>query len=151
MSYLKTLIHTHTFTVGCYEPIELVDVDTLGPCPEQDDGNKFILVIICCFTRWVSLYPMKDTSAISCVDAFIQYVGTFGCPAQILSDNGSEFINSLVEELLKIIGVQHLTILAYSKEENSIVERVNKKVIRHLRALIFSHNETSKWSNITYL
>ena len=42
--------------------------------------------------------------------------------------------------------MQHLTILAYSKEENSIVERVNKEVIRHLRALIFSHNETSKWS-----
>jgi hypothetical protein len=51
-----------------------------------------------------------------------------------------------VEELLKIIGVQHLTILAYSKEENSIVERVNKEIIRHIRGLIFTHNETNKWS-----
>ena len=146
MSYLKTPIHTHPFTVGCYEPMERVDVDAIGPVPEDEDGCKFILVIICCFTRWVSLYPIKDTSAICCAEALLQHIGTFGCPAQILSDNGSQFINSLVEELLKIIGVQHLTILAYSKEENSIVERVNKEVTRHLRALIFTHNETSKWS-----
>ena len=146
MSYLKTPIHTHPFTVGCYEPMEQLGADTIGPLPEDEDGNMFILVLICCFTRWVSLYPIKDTSAKCCAEALLQHVGTFGCPAQILSDNGSQFINSIVEELLKLIGVQHLRILAYSKEEKSIVERVNKEVMRHLRALIFTHNETNKWS-----
>ena len=63
-----------------------------------------------------------------------------------MTDNGTQFKNELVEELLKILGVEHLTILAYSHEENAIVERANKEVMRHLRGLIFTHNEVSKWS-----
>jgi hypothetical protein len=31
MSYLKIPIHTHPFTVACYEPFERLDVDTIGP------------------------------------------------------------------------------------------------------------------------
>jgi len=146
MSYLRTPIHTHPYTTACYEPMERWEIDTIGPLPEDEDGNRFILVIICCFTRWANLYAIKDTTARSCVDAVMQHVGTFGTPNQILTDNGTQFINELVEELLKIIGVQHLTILAYSKEENAIVERVNKEVMRHLRNLIFAHNEIDKWS-----
>jgi transposase InsO family protein len=146
MSFLSTPIHTHPFTTACYEPMERWAIDTLGPLPDDEDGNKYVLVIICCFTRWVSLYPIKDTSALSCVDALMHLIGTFGTPSQILTDNGSQFVNDVVAELLKIIGVPHLTILAYSKEENAIVERANKEVLRHLRALVFSHNETVKWS-----
>jgi hypothetical protein len=76
----------------------------------------------------------------------LQHVGTFGTPSQILTDNGTQFVNELVAELLKIIGVQHLTILAYSKEEVGIVERANREVLRHLRNLVFAHNEIAKWS-----
>ena len=39
-----------------------------------------------------------------------------------------------------------MTILAYSKEEIGIVERANREVLRHLRNLIFAHNEIAKWS-----
>jgi transposase InsO family protein len=146
MSYLRTPIHTHPFTTACYEPMERVQADTIGPVPADEDGCCFILVIICCFTRWVSLYPIKDTTAQSCVDAMIQHVGIFGTPSQILTDNGTQFVNELVAELLKIIGVQHLTILPYSKEEVGMVERANREVMRHLRNLVFAHNEIAKWS-----
>jgi len=67
----------------------------------------------------------------------LQHFGRFGNPAQILTDNGTQFINGTVEELVKMIGLQHVTVLAYSKEENSIVERINKEIIRHLRALVY--------------
>ena len=126
--------------------MERVDIDTEGPNPPDEDGNIYILVIICCFTRWVSLYPIKSTSAEDCVDALLQHVGTFGTPSQILSDKGTQFINKLVSELIKIMGPQHITTLPYSKEENAIVERVNKEILRHLKGLIFEHNEVRKWS-----
>ena len=73
-------------------------------------------------------------------------MGTFGTPSQILTDNGTQFVNELIKELLQVLGVQHLTILAYSKEENAIVERANKEVLRHLRNIVFKHNEIAKWS-----
>jgi len=39
--------------------------------------------------------------------------------------------------------------MAYSKEENAIVERANKEVMKHLRAIVFHTKIRSKWN--TYL
>ena len=40
----------------------------------------------------------------------------------------------------------HELTIAYSKEENAIVERANQEVIRHLRALLFDKRVYNKWS-----
>jgi hypothetical protein len=44
------------------------------------------------------------------------------------------------------VGPEHVRTMAYSKEENAIVERVNKEVMRHLRAIIFEKRIKNKWS-----
>jgi hypothetical protein len=36
--------------------------------------------------------------------------------------------------------------MAYSIEENAIVERVNKEVMRHLKAILFEKGLKDKWS-----
>ncbi len=117
MIYLKISIHAHPFTVASYEPFERVEMDTIGPLPEDEEGYKYILVIIDCFTRWVNLYPIKDTTAEECAKRMIHHVGTFGCPTQIQTDKGLQFENQLMEELFRSIGVHHLINLAYSKEK----------------------------------
>jgi hypothetical protein len=76
----------------------------------------------------------------------IHHVGTFGCPTQVQRDQGSQFENHLMEELFRVIGVYHLINLAYSNEENAIVERVNKEVMRQLRGIILKYNEIAQWS-----
>jgi hypothetical protein len=45
--------------------------------------------------------------------------------------------DDLIKEFLDRIGTPHNLTLAYSKQENALVERVNKEVNRHLRAFIF--------------
>ena len=77
------------------------------------------------------------------------HIGTFGCPQIIQMDNGSEFINSTVTEVVRLVGTTSAAILAYSKEENAIVERCNKEVMRHLQAMVFDVNKRSAWK--TYL
>ena len=145
MSYLKTAIYTHPYTVACYEPGEQWQMDTIGPLPADENGNRYILVIICCFTRWVGLYGIKDTSAKECIEPVLKHCSDYGVPRVILTDNGTQFVNSIVTELFKMLGTLHMTILSYSHEENAIVERANREVMRHLRGLIFQYNETSQW------
>jgi transposase InsO family protein len=72
-------------------------------------------------------------------------MGLFGIPTQILSDNGTQFSNELMEEVTKVIGVKHLFSTPYSKEENGIVERSNKEVIRHLKAIVYEKNIIQNW------
>ena len=45
----------------------------------------------------------------------------------------------MIREFLHLIGVSHTLTLACSKQENAIVERYNKEINRHLRALTFEN------------
>jgi transposase InsO family protein len=55
----------------------------------------------------------------------------------IQMDRGSQFINSLIEELARRINIQPVVPNPYSKQENGRGERANKEVMRHLRDLLY--------------
>lgn len=123
--------------------MEVLNIDAIGPLEEDEDGNKHILVIIDCFTCWVELFVVPDTSAKSAAGALIQHVARYGSPATLRSDRGSQFVNGIISEFSALTHTEHQLTMAYSKEENAIVERANKEVLRHLRAIIF-HQKTQK-------
>ena len=143
----KLLIKTHPFTTASYDPMDVLNIDTIGPLPKDEFGNEFILVVIDCFTRWVELYPTPDTSALSAARALLQHVGRFGVPASLRSDKGPQFVNGTIHELSILLHTEQEFTTAYSKEENSIVERANKEVMRHLVAIIFHDRVQHHWSS----
>ena len=144
MNYLKSPVHTHPFTTSAYSPFERQNMDSIGPLTLQNGDKVHILVIVCCFTRWVELWLINDVSAKSVKLPLLQHFNRFSRPAQMLTDNGTQFKNEFLEELLMLCGVEHVQVLAYSKEENGIVERINKEVLRHLRAFIYDLNLTTR-------
>ena len=103
-----------------------------GECTYGQEPYGYI-VIICAFTRWVELYWCQDATASWACDCLLQLFGRFGSPSLIRSDRGSHFANDLITEFLDRIGTPHNLTLAYSKQENALVERVNKEVNRHHR------------------
>ena len=141
MSMLKIPIHAHHFTTSTYTPMECLNIDFVGPFP---DGG-YILVIVCTFTRWVESYNTIDATAITAAECLLTHFGRFGAPHQLRSDNGPQFISDLIREFLALVGVEHCLTLAYSKEENSIVERYNKEINRHLRALTYENITLSNY------
>ena len=145
MRQIRAPILTQRFTTATYDVIERIAIDAIGPLPEDEDGNMYILVIIDCFSRFVQLYPVKNTTAAVAVKALIRFVGTFGCPAQVLTDNGTQFVNELVKGCVRILGTEHVRTMPYSKEENGMVERANKEVMRHMRAIIFDKKIVHQW------
>jgi transposase InsO family protein len=146
MSVIKIPIHTHPFTTAAYAPMQRLNIDTMGPFQPDENNNTYIITIIDCFTRWVELYAVPDVTALSAANALLDHTGRFGEPNQVLSDNGTQYVNELIKEFTKLIDSEHIRTLAYSKEENSIVERAQKEVLRHLRAIIFDKNIVHKWS-----
>lgn len=110
--------------------------DFIGPFPD----SGYILVTICTFTRWVELYRTPDATAMSAARCLLQHFGRFGAPAQVRSDNGPHFAADIVKQFLLLVGVQHCKTLPYSSKQNSIVERCNKEINRHIRALTFDNN-----------
>ena len=141
LSLMKLQIHSHPFTTSTHTPMEALNIDYVGPYP---DGG-YTLVIIDCFSRWVELHPMDKATGEASAEALLQHFGRFGAPSQLRSDRGSHFVNSIIKEFLLLVGTEHCLTLAYSKEENALVERANKEVNRHLRAFTFDSSTVENW------
>jgi hypothetical protein len=52
----------------------------------------------------------------------------------------------VVDELIDMVGSEHQLTLAYSSEENAIVERANKEVMRQLRAILLDKRVVGEWT-----
>ena len=84
------------FTTATYTPWQRINIDTIGPLPPDEHDNKYIIVIIDTFTRYVELYAVKGVDAEHAVHAINAHCGRYGVPEQIVSDGGTQFINTLM-------------------------------------------------------
>ena len=75
-----------------------------------------------------------------------QHFGRCGTADRLRTDNGPAFTNDLLKDLANLLGSTNEFTTAYSSEENCTVERANKEVLRHLRALVFETRVKDKWS-----
>ena len=70
-----------------------VDIIGGGPgLPPGPEGQKYILVCVDPFSKWVELGALPDKTAESCADFFYtNVVARYGIPRLVRSDNGGEF------------------------------------------------------------
>ena len=80
-------------------------MDLLDLSVTSAKGNRYVLVMVDCFSRWTEACPLPDKTALSVADAFFQYVVCrFGMPSVIHSDQGREFENKVMHELCLLCG-----------------------------------------------
>lgn len=151
-SQVKPVTHIGPFTVSSLKPFVRRAIDTVGPFFPDKDGNKCIIAIIDLFSRYVTLHPAKAFTPEEAISkALLPNIGHFGPPLQLVSDNGTQFVNSVVEEYLRVTGVEMVKIIPYSHEENSLVERYHKETLRFLQVLTSDLNMRERWSTIVPL
>ena len=100
--------------------IDLADLTSLAV---HNDGFKYLLTCIDCFSRFAWAVPIKNKTAQYVTDAFVSIVTTRR-PTYLQSDKGGEFLNSTFQSFLKDQGILH-----YTSENDDIkcalVERFN--------------------------
>ena len=136
MSQVKIPIIAYKYTSSTYRPIECLNIAFLGPYPDKG----YVLNIVDTFTRWVKLYAVPEATAEQACKCLLINFGRFGSPTIIRSEKCPHFANSQIEKFLRATGILQNFTLAYSSQENAIVERNNKEINGHLRALIFHTN-----------
>ena len=76
--------------------------------PPSSKGNRYALTVICMFTGYTFCIPLPDKKAQTVLKAYMDHVYCkHGGSLKILSDNGTEFKNKLMEEVSKELGVEY--------------------------------------------
>src|SRR6185436_3692343 len=70
--------------------------------------------------------------------SIMDIIAEYGTMKIIQSDNGTEFGNSIIEQLVQMYGIDHRLITAYHPVANGMVERQNKEVARALKKYTYS-------------
>ena len=80
------------------------------------------------YTRFIILVPVPDKEAKTTAEAFTRHVlSIWGSPAEVLTDQGSEF-RAEFDELLHKLHIDHRHTQAYSPQGNGAAERVVQTV-----------------------
>ena len=78
----------------------------MGPLPETDDGNLYILVLGDYFSKWTEAYALKNHTAPTIADIIMeQFVSRFGVPKSLHSDQGREFESDLIAAFCKLLHI----------------------------------------------
>ncbi len=128
------------------KPWQRVHIDTLE-LPMSENGFKYLFVAIDYFSRYCILQPMlnKRVETIALI-IFTHIITDFTTPQVIITDNGSEFNNSILTEMGNLFHVKKINVQAYHPQSNGVVERLNEKIISCLRSLINPYGiERDKW------
>mmetsp|Transcript_80836 Transcript_80836/g.121497 ORF Transcript_80836/g.121497 Transcript_80836/m.121497 type:complete len:522 (-) Transcript_80836:442-2007(-) len=110
-------------TITASLPFDHVAIDLFGPFPATIDGYTFVLLLIDIFTRFTLLEPLHQKSAECTAAALYRMFCNFGFPKIIQSDNGPEFVNSVIKAMFNLTGVSQRLIAPYHPEANGAAER----------------------------
>uniref|UniRef100_A0ABD2WA60 RNA-directed DNA polymerase n=1 Tax=Trichogramma kaykai TaxID=54128 RepID=A0ABD2WA60_9HYME len=103
--------------------------------PRSKFQNKYLLVFQDIFTRWIEVYPLRAATGANVLKAFEQLIlFRWETPDFLLTDNGKEFDNKLLNDGLQEYGVKHVYTPPYWPQANP-VERSN----RTLKTMIASY------------
>ena len=118
-------------------PLQRVAMDILGPLPETERHNKYILVISDYFTKWAEALPIPNMYAETVAREFVHhFVCQFGVPEHLHTDQGKNFDSTLVKEVCRLLGIDKTRTTAYHPQSDGLVERLNRTILNMLSTVL---------------
>ena len=124
-------------------PFKRIAVDLVGPLKPSDEGHRFILTVIDVATRFPEAIPLKRADTVAVAEALVGVFSRMGCPEEILSDCGTQFISDLMKEIYRLLSIKSVHTSPYHAQSNGLCERFNGTLKSMLKKVV--HNHPSHW------
>ena len=124
-----------------------VHLDVVGPLP-QSEGYKYLLTAVDRTTRLFFAWPITEPSAKECSQQFLlHYISLFGIPSACTSDQGSNFVSAMFQELQRNLSIDINHTPVYWPQGNGLLERQHQTLKTSLRAqlLDLGNDYQSQW------
>ncbi|KAG2190788.1 hypothetical protein INT47_000170 [Mucor saturninus] len=136
-----------------HAPMEPLDIppafsrwhlDFIGELPNTVNGNRWILVAVDYATNWpiARAVPAATGEAIANF-LYEEIVMRFGCPNEILTDRGANFMSHILSFYIKKIKLHHKLTSAFHPRTNGKCERLNGILKQMLRKYV--HGAINRW------
>ena len=128
------------------KPFDVVIVDTMGPLNVTENGNKYILCLVCDLSKYLVAIPIKNKEAKTVAKAIFEgFILIYGVMSEIRTDLGTEFNNSLVSELLETLGITHMKSSSYRHQTVGTAEKNHRTLNEYLRTYL--DDRTDDWED----
>ena len=124
---------------GTYDPPKrpwdkvFFDILTL---PRSTQGKQYLLVFVDQFSRFTELTVVDDKRADTIAKALhTLIICRYGTPEVLISDNGPEVYNEIIDKLCALYNIQRPRILPHRPQANGYCERLNRTILTRLRTL----------------
>ena len=124
-------------------PFETIAIDTCGPFPSSAQGNNYVLTVVDMFTGYMECKCTPTKSAKEVAEFLVdEIIPRHSCPLNLVSDNGTEFCNKVIEHITKVLKVCHIKTTPYNPAANGRCERYHRVLKDCLTKLIIKdeHN-----------
>ena len=122
-----------------------ISMDVLGPLRKTAKQHEYILTIQDLLTKYSLAILLKTITSIDIADAFIC---RFGSPRAIVTDQGSNFISSLMKKIVKRFMIQQYMTTAYRPQSNGSIERSHHVTMEYLKMCIDKHSNRDDWIDL---
>ena len=127
-------------TIEVGYPMQVVAVDIVGPFPESEAGNSYILVVGDYFSKWMEAYPIPNQEASTVARKLVdEFFCRFSTPEQLHSDQGKQFESELLKEICSILNIVKTRTTAYHPQCDGLVERFNRTLLSMLATTVADH------------
>lgn len=125
---------------------ERVTIDTIGPLQRTENNNKYAVTMMCELTKYLVIAPIANKEAGTVAKAIMQnLVLVYGKIDSILTDQGTEYVNSIMNEMCENLGIEKIKSTPYHHETLGTIERNHRVLNEYLRSYLTSDTEWEEW------
>lgn len=125
-------------------PFHTLHIDHLGPFVKSKSKNKYLLVVVDAFTKFVFISAVRNTKASGVIKELENISKTFGNPKRIISDAGTCFTSNEFNQYCSNKNIRLHVVATGMPRSNGQVERFNKTILESLKT-IGANDTDDRW------
>lgn len=119
-----------------------VALDVVGPLPQTERGNKYILTIQDHLTKFSLAVPLASITSIDISDELIvNFICKFGAPRTVLTDQGTSFVSSLLKAIARKFKIKQYKTIAFYPQSNGFLERSHHVLMKYLKQFVIKEKD----------
>lgn len=124
-------------TTPVTRPFQKVAMDIVGKLPKTHKGNQYILTFQDHFSKYPEAFAIPDQKAETIAEIFVkEIICRHGTPEKLLTDQGSNFVGEILQEVCKLLHIDKIQTTAYHPQSNGILERSHQSLINQIKCFV---------------